>query len=60
LEFNYWQAGRYFPSDTVRELLITKPVLKNLDLSSPNDILGKTIAFDDGTEISNSWRGKGF
>ena len=42
-------AGRaYFPSDTVRELLINETGVKKLGFSSPNDILGKTIAFDDG------------
>ena len=42
-------AGRtYFPSDTVRELLINETAVKKLGFRSPNDILGKTIAFDDG------------
>ena len=42
-------AGRsYFPSDTVRELLINETGVKKLGFRSPNDILGKTIAFDDG------------
>jgi len=42
-------AGRsYFSSDTVRELLINETGVKKLGFRSPNDILGKTIAFDDG------------
>ena len=44
-------AGRsYFPSDTVRELLINETGVKKLGFRSPNDILGKTIAFNDGQQ----------
>ncbi|SEW15918.1 duplicated orphan permease [Chitinophaga sp. YR573] len=42
-------AGRMpYASDTIRELLVNETMVKRLGLKSVNEILDKTIAFDDG------------
>ncbi|GAA3949122.1 ABC transporter permease [Chitinophaga oryziterrae] len=42
-------AGRMpYASDTIRELLVNETMVKKLGLKSVNEILDKTISFDDG------------
>ena len=46
-------AGRnLLPSDTVREFLVNEMVVRKLNLSSPEEILGRTISMQGGT-----WKG---
>jgi putative ABC transport system permease protein len=41
-------AGRfYFPSDTVREIVVNESLVKELGFRDPNEILGKPIAFNE-------------
>lgn len=42
-------AGRQpFPSDTVREVMVNETLVKRLGLKSSEDVIGKTVRFDDG------------
>lgn len=42
-------AGRFlYPSDTARELIVNETLVKKLGLKSPEEILGKTITFNQG------------
>lgn len=43
-------AGRYpFASDTMREVLVNETVVRKLGLHSAEEIIGKLVAFNDGT-----------
>lgn len=42
-------AGRpYYPSDTVKELVVNETLLKKLGINNPQDAIGKEISFWDG------------
>ena len=46
-------AGRaYFPSDTVRELVVNETLLKKLGIRNPQDALGKELNFWDGEIVA--------